>query len=288
MADYNLEQQLQRLSELLKASGCNEPTRIINIVQEMLTHTDVISFYQELFVGELHEYAAQRTAAMLQLDMTRQGRILYLQLNETAQYESARELLCSVLESKDGQNICVPMGKGAFAIVYDIEKEDDAKEFSFAIVQSIQEELTCEALVGMGDVFSELKEIKASYQHARTALQAGKQLLGGQVFYAYEGLGIARAIWEMTPIQCEQFLAEALTPEAERELQNKEMLESIDVFFQCNLNISVAARELYVHRNTLVYRIEKFNKASGYNLSDFRDAALVQFVLMVRRKVTDD
>lgn len=288
MAEYNLEQQLQRLSALLEASGCKEQTQVMALVQEMLTHADLVGFYQELFEGALQEHEAQRTAAMLQIDPAYTGRILYLQLHESAQHEAVMELLGSVLESKAGQNHCIPMEKGVFAIVYEVGKEDDTKEFAIAMLQSVQEELTCEAVVGMGGIFHSLKEMKDSYQQARTALQAGKQLLDNHVFYAYEDLGLAKAVWEMTPSQCRQFLSEALTPDAERELQNKEMLESIEVFFKYNLNISVAARELYVHRNTLVYRIEKFNKVSGYNLSDFLDAALVQFVLMVRRRMAND
>lgn len=288
MAEYSLEQQLQRLSALLETSGCTEQSRVMELVQEMLTHVDLVGFYQELFEGEMQAYDVQRTAAMLQIDPAYTGRILYLQLNEAAQHEAVQELLHSVLESKEGNNSCIPMEKGVFAIVYEVGKEDDAEEFAFAMIQSIQEELTCEVVVGMGDIFHTLQEIKTSYRQAQTALQAGKQLLDNHVFYAYGELGLARAVWEMTPEQCSQFLQETLTPEAEKELQNKEMLESIEVFFKCNLNISVAARELYVHRNTLVYRIEKFNKASGYNLSDFRYAALVQFILMVRRRVAND
>lgn len=292
MADNYLELQLQRLSEILETSGCKESVQmqIENLVKEMLLHADPVAFYQGLFAGEYQgrDTQAQRIADMLQLSPNGTGRILYLQISEAKLHDSAKELLCSVLESKEGKNTCVPMEKGIFAIVYDISQEDDAKEFSFAMAQSIQEELACEAAVGMGNIFTNLNQIKDSYAHAKMALEAGRKLILNHVFYDYENLGIAKVVWDMTPAQCRMFLEETLTPEAAKELQNKEMLESIDVFFQYNLNISVAARELYVHRNTLVYRIEKFNKASGYNLSEFHDAALVQFILMVRRRLSDD
>ena len=258
MADYNLEQKLQQVTDVLEA-----------LVKEVKTQNAPVAFYKEFFAGEA-------------------GRILYLQISESKLHDQGNELLQSALESKDGQNACTAIGKGIFAIAYDISKEDDAKEFATAMVQSIQEELTCEATVGMSDVFTDLNQIQTAYTHAKQALEAGKKLITNQIFYDYENLGIAKVVWEMTTEQCKQFLAKTLTPEAEKELQNKEMLESIELFFQCNLNISVAARELYVHRNTLVYRIEKFNKVSGYNLSEFHDAALVQFILMVRRKIAND
>lgn len=258
MAEYNLEQKLQQMTDMLEA-----------LTKEVKAQNIPVVFYKDFFAGEA-------------------GRILYLQLNEPDLHDQVNELLQSALESKDGQNVCTTIGKGIFAIAYDISKEDDAKEFATAMVQSIQEELTCQATVGMSDIFTDLNQIQTAYDHAKQALEAGRKLITNQIFYDYENLGIAKVVWNMTTEQCEQFLKETLNTEAEKELQNKEMLESIDVFFQSNLNISVAARELYVHRNTLVYRIEKFNKVSGYNLSEFHDAALVQFILMVRRKIAND
>lgn len=258
MAEYNLEQKLQQMTEVLET-----------LVKEVKAQNVPAEFYKELFAGEA-------------------GRILYLQINEAKFHDSVKDLIQSVLDSKEGQNSCFSIGKGIFAIVYDVSREEDAKEIAFAMVQSIQEELACEAVVGMSDVFTNLNQIQTAYEHAKMALEAGRKLIPNHIFYAYESLGVAKMVWEMTPEQCKQFLKETLTPEAEKELQNKEMSESIDVFFQYNLNISVAARELYVHRNTLVYRIEKFNKVSGYNLSEFHDAALVQFILMVRRRIAND
>ena len=258
MAEYNLEQKLQQMTDMLEA-----------LTKEVKAQNIPVVFYKDFFAGEA-------------------GRILYLQLNEPDLHDQVNELLQSALESKDGQNVCTTIGKGIFAIAYDISKEDDAKEFATAMVQSIQEELTCQATVGMSDIFTDLNQIQTAYDHAKQALEAGRKLITNQIFYDYENLGIAKVVWNMTREHCEQFLQETLNTEAEKELQNKEMLESIDVFFQSNLNISVAARELYVHRNTLVYRIEKFNKVSGYNLSEFHDAALVQFILMVRRKIAND
>ena len=258
MAEYNLEQKLQQMTDMLEA-----------LTKEVKAQNIPVVFYKDFFAGEA-------------------GRILYLQLNEPDLHDQVNELLQSALESKDGQNVCTTIGKGIFDIAYDISKEDDAKEFATAMVQSIQEELTCQATVGMSDIFTDLNQIQTAYDHAKQALEAGRKLITNQIFYDYENLGIAKVVWNMTTEQCEQFLKETLNTEAEKELQNKEMLESIDVFFQSNLNISVAARELYVHRNTLVYRIEKFNKVSGYNLSEFHDAALVQFILMVRRKIAND
>ncbi len=258
MAEYNLEQKLQQITDVLET-----------LKEEVKAQATPVAFYKDLFAGDA-------------------GRILYLQINETKLHDSAKDLIQSVLESKEGQNTCASIGKGIFAIIYDVSKEDDAKEFAFAMAQSIQEELACEANIGMSGVFTDVNQIKDAYAHAKQALEAGRKLIPNHVFYDYENLGIAKVVWEMTPQQCRMFLEESLTPEAEKELQNKEMRESIDVFFQYDLNISVAARELYVHRNTLVYRIEKFNKASGYNLSQFHDAALVQFILMVRRRLADD
>lgn len=258
MTEYNLEQKLQQVTDVLEA-----------LVKEVKVQNLPAPFYKDLFAGAA-------------------GRILYLQISETKLHDSAKDLIQSVLDSKEGQNTCATIGKGIFAIIYDVSKEDDAKEFAFAMVQSIQEELACEAKAGMSGIFENLNQIQAAYDQARQALEAGRKLIPNHVFYDYENLGIAKVVWNMTPEQCRMFLTETLTPEAEKELQNKEMRESIDVFFQYDLNISVAARELYVHRNTLVYRIEKFNKASGYNLSQFHDAALVQFILMVRRRLSDD
>lgn len=295
MTNYNAKGKLERLQKLLEETNCKESAQIMEIIESIVHHaiysdgnskSEINTLYENAFFSKCPEKELQFEAYRLNIQDVK-SKVLLVEHPPLQQSDLMEEVLASIVESRSGQNYLIPSGNNYFAVIYEIASEDDSKEFALAMADSIMDELGLKVTVGIGSVYYEILTVCRSFQDAELALNAGRLLLGDGTVYEYDKLGIAKIVYEMEETQCRKFYQEALTEEAVKELESKEMLESIQTFFKCNLNISVAARELYVHRNTLVYRIEKFNKASGYDLSNFEDAVVVRMALMIRRMLDD-
>ena len=297
MADFRTKAKVEELSQLLKQAGCDEYRQIMelvdSIVGEALDETDsykdeINKLYKDIFFSRKQEHEIVFEAYRLGIkDST--GRIILIDTDcnlnsEKIVFESIAEMLETVVESKTGQNHLVHVRKGLFAIVYEIAMEDDARDFSLAIVQSLMNEFGIKINIGIGNAYNDVSKARNSYHEAEVSMQAGRLLFKEQRVCEYRQLGLAKIVYEITEEQCRDYVQDFLTEEAQKELENKEMSESIELLFKNDLNISLAARELYIHRNTLVYRIEKFNKISGYNLLNFEDAAVIRLALMARRR----
>ncbi len=293
MAYYDIESKIGRLSNVLKNSGCENPQPVIDFVRTMLyedrnfsefSRSDIKNLYRNTFFKEISQSEAEFEAYRLDIRNVK-SKVILVGFASNCDVETIVETIDSIIESKNGQNYTVPVGHNCAAIIYDISAEDDSREFSMALTETLAGELGVNIVVGIGNSYENFIRAKESYLKAELALGAGKIILDDSNVYEYDKLGAVKVVYNMTEDQCRTFLEETFNEETQKELEGNEMLESINTFFKYNLNISVTARELYIHRNTLVYRIEKFNKISGYNLSDFNDACTVKFALMVRRKL---
>ena len=132
----------------------------------------------------------------------------------------------------------------------------------------------------MYSVFSVFKEVSRSYKEARLAMDVGKIFYGNDNVSAYSELGVGRLIYQLPENLCEFFLHEIFGDNIPYHL-DEEMLQTIDRFFENNLNVSETSRQLYVHRNTLVYRIERLQKFTGLDIRKFDDALILKISLMV-------
>ena len=122
-------------------------------------------------------------------------------------------------------------------------------------------------------------ELKDSFDKAETAISLGKRFLAGESVYAYGHLAAERLLNAVSPGERARLRKELFTPET-RKMLTREMMETIDAFFRNDLNLSTTAREMFIHRNTLIYRLDKIRKVTGYDLRHFRDA--VAFRLLSR------
>ena len=134
--------------------------------------------------------------------------------------------------------------------------------------------------VAYGTVVNELKEVSRSYKEARMALNVGKIFFAERQVIAYSSLGIGRLIYQLPMSLCEMFIHEVFGDEVP-DIFNEEINTTIQKFFENNLNISETARQLYVHRNTLVYRLERLEKAIGLDIRKFDDAMTFKIAMMV-------
>ena len=137
-------------------------------------------------------------------------------------------------------------------------------------------------VVGIGTVATHLRDLAKSYKEAQMAIEVGKVFDTEKYVISYENLGIGRLIYQLPTTLCEMFLQEVFKKNPIDAL-DKETLFTINKFFENNLILSETARKLFVHRNTLVYRLEKIKKLTGLDLREFDDAITFKVALMVKK-----
>lgn len=158
----------------------------------------------------------------------------------------------------------------------------DLEKLARSIVDTLSSEFYTQTVVGIGTVVSGIKELAASYKEAQIALEVGKVFDTDKTIVSYDNLGIARLIYQLPTTLCEAFLQEVFKMGSIESL-DQETLFTIQKFFENNLNVSETSRKLFVHRNTLVYRLEKIKKLTGLELREFDDAIIFKVALMVKK-----
>lgn len=159
--------------------------------------------------------------------------------------------------------------------------EEELGKTARTLCDNIHAEAMVRVRVGYGNIVQQLPEIAQSYQEARMALEVGR------VFYAefdtvsYGRLGIGRLIYQLPMSLCDMFIREVFGERIPEILDDEEAMSTISKFFENNLNISETARQLYVHRNTLVYRLERIERAIGLDIRTFEDAMTFRIAVMV-------
>ena len=134
--------------------------------------------------------------------------------------------------------------------------------------------------IAYGTIINEIKEVSRSYKEAKMALDVGKIFYSGQEIVAYNRLGIGRLIYQLPIPLCRMFIREIFEGKNPDEF-DEETLQTINKFFENSLNVSETSRQLYIHRNTLVYRLDKLQKTTGLDLRVFEDAITFKIALMV-------
>ena len=168
-------------------------------------------------------------------------------------------------------------------IVKELELEDGHKELEkmangyLTLLKDNGEE---DALIAYGTVVHDIKEVSKSYKEAKLALDVGKIFFSERNVIAYSALGIGRLIYQLPIPLCKMFIREIFEGKSPDDF-DEETLATINKFFENNLNVSETSRQLYIHRNTLVYRLDKLQKSTGLDLRVFEDAITFKIALMV-------
>lgn len=158
----------------------------------------------------------------------------------------------------------------------------DLEKLARSICDTLSTEFYCIAVVGIGTCVTGVKELARSFKEAQVSLEVGKVFDTEQPIASYENLGIARLIYQLPTTLCEMYLKEVFKAGSIDSL-DQETLFTIQKFFENNLNVSETSRKLFVHRNTLVYRLEKIKKITGLDLREFDDAIIFKVALMVNK-----
>ena len=179
----------------------------------------------------------------------------------------------------------ISISESDVALIKEVKRGVDIKELTEIarnIEETISSELYLKTTIGIGTVAGTLRDLPGSFKAAQVAIEVGKVFDDEKTIVAYENLGIGRLIYQLPTTLCEMFLSEVFRKNTIDSLDS-ETIYTINKFFENNLNVSETSRKLFVHRNTLVYRLEKIKKLTGLDLREFDHAIIFKVALMVRK-----
>ena len=188
----------------------------------------------------------------------------------------------------ENKDYVISVGEQEIVLVKEVKPNSPTREIeklAKSIADTLNAEFFTKVSIGIGKPVNNIKDLARSYKEAQVALEVGKVFDTEKDIISYENLGIGRLIYQLPTTLCEMFLQEVFK-NGSLESLDRETLMTIHCFFENNLNVSETSRKLFVHRNTLVYRLEKIRKLTGLDLREFEHAITFKVALMVKRYLT--
>ena len=239
------------------------------------------NFFQNLILDNLLLVDIYNRAKKLHLDVEAK-RIVYLVETKVESEGIVKEMLRSLFSQQTGDFV-TSVDERNIVLIKSLRKEDTEEEIqqtAKTIVDMLNAEAMLTVKVAYGTVVGELKDVSKSYKEAKMALDVGKIFYIEKNVIGYEKLGIGRLIYQLPVSLCRMFMNEIFGDNLPDKLDEETQI-TIHKFFENSLNVSETARQLYIHRNTLVYRIEKLQKETGLDIRNFDDALTFKIALMV-------
>jgi carbohydrate diacid regulator len=239
------------------------------------------NFFQNLILDNLLLVDIYNRAKKLHIEVA-SPRLVYLVESKMEKDGIAAELLKGMFSNQNGDYITA-VDESNVILIKSVDTQMSHEEMlhiADEIVDTMNTEAMLDVRVAFGTVVQELKDVSKSYKEAKMALDVGKIFYAQKKVAAYSTLGIGRLIYQLPDNLCRIFIEEIFGSNIPSDL-DEETLNTINKFFEYNLNVSETSRQLFVHRNTLVYRIEKIQKSTGLDLRNFDDALTFKIALMV-------
>ncbi|MBQ8592207.1 MAG: helix-turn-helix domain-containing protein [Lachnospiraceae bacterium] len=239
------------------------------------------NFFQNLILDNLLLVDIYNRAKKLHLEVEAK-RIVYLIETKSESETIAKEMLRSLFSQQNGDFV-TSVDERNIVLIKSLRREDTEEEIgqtAKTIVDMLNAEAMLSVKVAYGTVVGELKDVSKSYKEAKMALDVGKIFYIEKSVIGYEKLGIGRLIYQLPVNLCRMFMSEIFGENLPDKLDEETQI-TIHKFFENSLNVSETARQLYIHRNTLVYRIEKLEKETGLDIRNFDDALTFKIALMV-------
>ena len=215
-------------------------------------------------------------------------RAVYSVRLEDRQDAAVTETLAQLFPDRQ-KDFVVAISESEIALVKELKSGDSREVVRVAeqIDRAMDEEVGAPHVIGVGSVVNQLKDVARSFKEAQIAVDVGHVFSEEKTIMNFENLGIGRLIYQLPTTLCEMFLKEVFKRGSIESLDH-ETLFTIQRFFENSLNVSETSRKLFVHRNTLVYRLEKIKKLTGLDLREFEDAIVFKVALMVKRYLTNN
>ncbi|MCM1040572.1 MAG: helix-turn-helix domain-containing protein [Roseburia sp.] len=237
---------------------------IKNLLLDNLLLVDIYSRAKKLHI----QTDDKRVAIIIETENTKESNVL--EVMRTYFNSNSKDFITAV----DENNII---------IVKDLSEGDGSKEIeksAASIAAFLEKEHMKNVRIAYGTIVNEIKEVSRSYKEAKMALDVGKIFFGERNIIAYSELGIGRLIYQLPIPLCKMFIKEIFDGKSPDDF-DEETLTTINKFFENSLNVSETSRQLFIHRNTLVYRLDKLQKSTGLDLRVFEDAITFKIALMV-------
>ena len=278
------------LQFVLTAQGTAEHTFMVakiaaaeieNLIVAYKEKFDRSNFFQNLLLDNLLLVDIHNRSKKLHIAGSVRRAIILFEINAESE-QIASEMLSGLFTVQNGDYL-TEVDENSVILIKALDENEGYKEIEEAAMTAL-DMLNMEAMVNArgsyGTIVEELKDLSRSYKEARMAMDVGRIFYAGKRVISYNELGIGRLIYQLPPNLCRMFIQEIFESGEMTEF-DQEILTTINTFFDNNLNVSETARQLFVHRNTLVYRIEKLQKSTGLDIRTFEDAMTLKIALMV-------
>lgn len=236
---------------------------IKNLLLDNLLLVDIYSRAKKLHI----ENAVPRVVILIQSNQGKESNI--------------SDILRNVFPDK-GRDFVTAVDEKNIILVKEVLSHDEEEVEGFA--RTIYDTLSAEAMsnvhIAVGTIVGDLKDVSNSYKEASMALEVGKIFNCDSHISTYSKLGIGRIIYQLPLPLCKMFILEVLKGKKVEQF-DEETLMTVNKFFENSLNVSETSRQLYIHRNTLVYRLDKLLKMTGLDLRKFDDAIIFKITIMV-------
>ncbi|CCY96590.1 putative uncharacterized protein [Ruminococcus sp. CAG:17] len=259
-------------------------------VESLLTayaeKTDKNSFMQNLLLDRYSQVEAFNKAARLHIAPSVRRAVF---LVETKQHkdENALATIRNIFSART-RDFITALDDSGIIVVRELQSTESYEELNgiaCMLVDMLNTEAMTSAWVSYSNVADDIMQLSDAYKEARTALEVGKIFYADKNVFGYNRLGIGRLIYQLPTQVCDMFVGEIFGEESLDSIDD-ETLNIIRTFFENNLNLSETSRQLYVHRNTLVYRFEKLQKRFGLDIRTFEDALAFKLAMMVSDYIT--
>ncbi len=242
---------------------------------------DKDNFIKNLLLDNLLLVDIYNRAKKLHID-TNVSRVVYVIETEREKDTNSLEIVRGLFAAKSKDFVTAVDEKNIILVkeVKPAESNDELEKVANMILDSLGTDAEGRVRIAYGTVVNDLKEVSRSYKEAKLAMDVGKIFYEEKDVVAYSKLGIGRLIYQLPLPLCRMFIREIFVNKSPDEF-DEETLTTINKFFENNLNVSETSRQLYIHRNTLVYRLDKLQKSTGLDLRVFEDAITFKIALMV-------
>lgn len=252
-----------------------------NLIIAYKERVDRNNFFQNLILDNLLLVDIHNRATKLRIE-NEKPRMVFLVEIQNDKDSVATQLLKSLFVEQGG-NYITSVDERSLILIKDMEAnsiEEDYQDVANTIVDTLEAEAMLRVRVSYGLPVKELKHVSKCYKEAKMALEVGSIFHSEMNVLSYETLGIGRLIYQLPVNLCKIFVKEVFGDTRPEDIDD-ETISTINKFFENNLNVSETARQLYIHRNTLVYRMEKLQKAIGLDMRNFDDALTFKIAMMV-------
>ena len=244
---------------------------------------DRSSYFQNLLLDNLLLVDITGQAKKLHVEFNKRRGIILFDADTNPYDTTASELMQEMFREQNGDYLTA-IDTGSVILIKALEENESyerLEEVAEMAVDTLETEAMLRVRASYGTIAENLKDLSASYKEARMAMDCGKIFYAEKKVISYNRLGIGRLIYQLPPSLCETFITEVFEGHRVPDDLDSEELNTIQTFFENNLNVSETARQLFIHRNTLVYRIEKLQKECGLDIRDFREAMTLRIALMI-------